>query len=750
MIPVGTIDIAVHARGKTVEDLTAEVADRAGMAPVEDPDALVTKLRSEPRSHVVVVDALDEAAQPSRIARTLLRELATIPQLRLLVGSRPDILRGPARDRRVPSLGHAVEIDLDSADYVEQRDVEDYVCRRLLAEDEPDRRTPYRDRHELARRIARAVAARAGNVFLIARIVSKTLIDEIAPIDAADVSTREFPDEVGTAFEDFLQRFDYDGGALTTRAVMNLLRPLALSFGAGLPWAPLWAPLATALSGKNYFDDDISLMLERTGAFVVEASEQDRSVYRLYHEALAEHLRAGADLAQLHGIVTEALIASVPPASDGDPRDWPRAHPYVVQHLASHAAAAGRGLDLLVTDPLYLAVAGRRDLLRALSRLWFQLSGEGPRQCASVYELAAYHLTTPDLGERLAYLELAAHQHRSGSVYLWSRGQRTFAQPWRVRWSAWTALAENRLLMRGATIHHLLVHNDADEPRLVVVEQSRWMLLDLRDGELVYEPFSVERDARHLPLFTLPGAALAELDGEPILVASIAPMADGGEVHLAIWRLADAQEICERIVLGMDRLWSLAVAQDGDRCLVAVSGQQTYDGLSVLELWDIGARERLNVVRSEHFRGRDQALALVPVGSGVVLVAGTDRGDLRVWQITSEYMIAEADVGRGATTTLAARMLGSTLKIVVGVDESLSVWDLTGDGLKPAHEPSAGHADGVLTVALDEWHGMPVYVSGGRDSMVRTWSLANSEMLSQTLLGFTGRCVGRRPGQDEQ
>ena len=58
----------------------------------------------------------------------------------------------------------------------------------------------------------------------------------------------------------------------------------------------------------------------------------------------------------MHGEFVEFLLGHVPRA--GGVRDWPEAHPYILAHLATHAAAAGK-LGELVTDPGYLAYAAR-------------------------------------------------------------------------------------------------------------------------------------------------------------------------------------------------------------------------------------------------------------------------------------------------------------------------------------------------------------------------------------------------------
>ena len=45
---------------------------------------------------------------------------------------------------------------------------------------------------------------------------------------------------------------------------------------------------------------DLDWLIEAAGYYIVESTSEDgrRSVYRLYHEALAEHLRAEADMTQ--------------------------------------------------------------------------------------------------------------------------------------------------------------------------------------------------------------------------------------------------------------------------------------------------------------------------------------------------------------------------------------------------------------------------------------------------------------------
>src|SRR5262249_20694293 len=157
--------------------------------------------------------------------------------------------------------------------YVNQADLTEYVQRRLLAEDDPTRSTPYRGQAKLAAEVSRAVSEKAYPVFLIARLISHTLIEAAEPVDTSRPAWREnFPSNVGDAFDDYLNRFGTD-----KQRVRALLRPLAYAEGTGLPWENLWAPLASSLSGQSYTDGDIEWLLDHAGAFLVEGTEDGRS-----------------------------------------------------------------------------------------------------------------------------------------------------------------------------------------------------------------------------------------------------------------------------------------------------------------------------------------------------------------------------------------------------------------------------------------------------------------------------------------
>jgi CHAT domain len=180
--PLGAIHSVVYAHGLTVDEVAAAVACEVGIAARDSETLLLALSDRNPSPPLgVVVDAVDEAAAPERLVRELLAPLARIADqagVRLVVGTRP----GQGR-RFVRAFGRdALEVDLDSATYLEAEDLIDYAERLLLMVGEDQGRsrsratsTPYRRQPELAPTVARAVAARAGRSFLVAHLASLAL-----------------------------------------------------------------------------------------------------------------------------------------------------------------------------------------------------------------------------------------------------------------------------------------------------------------------------------------------------------------------------------------------------------------------------------------------------------------------------------------------------------------------------------------------------------------------------------------------
>jgi hypothetical protein len=142
----GVVITAVHARGRTVDEVAAQVASGLGVSETSAA-GLLAALRGDwrPRLPVaaVVVDAVDEADRPYRLIAELLAPFASASnrtRIRLLVGTR----RGGGDDLVRLFGSSAVVLDLDTSAYLDVGDIEEYVHRTLLAESDPRARTPYR------------------------------------------------------------------------------------------------------------------------------------------------------------------------------------------------------------------------------------------------------------------------------------------------------------------------------------------------------------------------------------------------------------------------------------------------------------------------------------------------------------------------------------------------------------------------------------------------------------------------------
>ncbi|MDX3192069.1 caspase family protein, partial [Streptomyces sp. MN03-5084-2B] len=352
---VEAVDVAIYAQGLTTDQVLAGIA-AAVHSRADTPGRLLDDLTGRDTPLTVLVDALDEASDPDHLVRMLLRPLAehAAGRLRLLLGTRDFLL-----DRL--GLRRETAIDLDSDRYADPLALTTYAARGLL---EAHSDSPYRDQPpELVRAVADAVATAAHPSFLVARITSATLAAQSDTADPRDpVWRRSLPRMPGEAM-----RRDLDT-RLGPKAAMvrNLLRPLAFAEGQGLPWEDIWAAVASRAAGATYTDDDLLWLRRHAGSYVVEATEDGHSTYRLYHQALAEHLREHIDATAVNQAIAEVLLARVPRTLEGH-RGWSRAHPYALRHLATHAALAAQ-IDALLADADYLVHAEPDALLLALHR----------------------------------------------------------------------------------------------------------------------------------------------------------------------------------------------------------------------------------------------------------------------------------------------------------------------------------------------------------------------------------------------
>lgn len=424
--PPGSVTASIHARNRTSAEILQALCASAQVDEAATPGEFLQARSGNPM--VAAIDAIDEAVDPDRLVASILNPLIDAgPRtgFRMLLGTRSHIL-----DR----LSTAINvINLDDPKYADPDSLREYAQGRLRSVDG----SPYAVADpQVVHAVARAVAEAAGRSFLVALITSRSLAMQRAVADPGDEAwLASLPGTAADAMEQDLQtRLGKDAGR-----ARDLLRPLAYARGKGLPWEDIWARLASVLAGRKYGDADLIWLRRNAGSYFIESVEAGRSVYSLYHEALAEFLRRGqADKRAHHQFVT-FLLDHVPQGAQGE-RAWPAAHPYITLHLATHAAEAAE-LENLVVDPLYLATADPPGLFAALATT----RDPRTRLISTAYERTMHRLRSSDLADKLSYLELAARRARAPGM-----AERIVAcgmpRRWSVRWLQWPPDHPHRVL----------------------------------------------------------------------------------------------------------------------------------------------------------------------------------------------------------------------------------------------------------------------------------------------------------------
>ncbi|MFI5681911.1 caspase family protein [Streptomyces cellulosae] len=504
-----SIDVIMYAQTLTNSEVLHGLAAAAGLKAAtvgEFLEALASQNGARGRPFTVLIDALDEAATPDTLCTQIVRPLIDHSQgrIRLLLGTRPYLLDRLGLDTRRREHRHKV-LDLDSPRYADREALRAYTMRNLI---ESCRTSPYRRRPDMLQPVGRAVAEAAERSFLVARFAAYTLAsaDDVVT-DPDDLQWRaSLPRHAGEAMRDDLTRRLGDDA----QRAADLLRPLAYAKGQGLPWEGIWAPLASAISGRPYTDDDLLWLRRNAGSYVVEATENGRSAYRLYHQALNEHLREGVDPATVHSSFVDTLTACVPYRGDAT-RDWSRAHPYTLNHLASHADAAGR-IDDILKDTEYLVHATPNTLTPHLQHS----TTDEARLTALVYDTNSnLHATATASMRRQALTLNAAHAGATTLLHQFT----TYIAP--TEWTpVWATGSDFRF--RPGHGEPLTGHTSAvsavactvlDGTPIAVTgsDDGTVRVWDLASGRPIGEPFTGHTS-------TVSGVPCTVLDGTPIAV----------------------------------------------------------------------------------------------------------------------------------------------------------------------------------------------------------------------------------------
>jgi WD40 repeat protein/energy-coupling factor transporter ATP-binding protein EcfA2 len=420
------LDLAIHARGKTVEDIVHIIA---AAVHTEPETAEILSLLGKKAQYFLLLDALDEAVAPQQICTRLLQPLSRLAGIKILIGSRPEVL--------AVLEGTLQTLYVDDDKYISRNEFESYISRRLEAISSYPPAGQAADKIEYLKAVQK-ISDKAYPNFLIGRLAVAALEASGTDITSFNQQLFEYPSSVNDAFELYLQRFEEN-----TAMVRDILRPLAWSQGLGIPWDQIWISLANAFSGEEYDDEDIRWVMTNAGSFIAETLEFERSVFRLYHEAMVAFLRSDWDEVEANRIIVRALVHTVPLLPDNESRDWRLSHPYLLHYLPGHAAISG-DLGWLTDDPLFLLCANYVKLYAVLIAQSRQISP----LLLDVYQSAAHHIRDKHLSEAAAYLKLSAWKYGMESLhrhYAW----RVLSKPWQVNWTIWLPPSSSNEIAHG-------------------------------------------------------------------------------------------------------------------------------------------------------------------------------------------------------------------------------------------------------------------------------------------------------------
>jgi WD40 repeat protein len=715
-IPDSVITEAIYAGTMTTEQIRDRIADAAGLR-VETVQELIRGLnqRTEDTPIVVMVDALDEAADRAGLVTTLLNHLIRrCPRsIRILLGTRPFLLVPKLLGN--PDNGRYQLIDLDAESYADPDSIRDYARRILLSTDSLDSAyTPsgiYQTAsEEFVDLVTAALGEAAEKSFLIARITATTEATVTTLPDPADPVWRaSLPRRAGEAMR---RDLDMRLGDNAQRAA-ELLLPLAYSQGSGMPWEDIWPRLADALSpGKRYGNHDLVWLRTAAGSYAVEGVADGVSVYRLYHQALVEHLVEGRDQGTDQGAITDVLLAQVPVRAGGQ-RDWSAAHPYIRTHLATHAAWAGH-IENLATDPGFLIAAAPPQLVAALDKA----DSEPARIAADAYRRAARHLRSKPPREHASYLQLAAHCSRATDLAN-ALDLHTRSSGWSARWASWR-YRPPRHTLTGHTerINAVAVAELDSRPVVITASADRTVRVwELATGTPVGAPFIGHTG-------WVNAVAVAELDSRPVVITG------SDDTTVQVWELTTGNPI-GNIIRHTGPVNAVTIAKLNGRPVVISAAART------MQVWDLATGNPIGV--PFHDIGWVRTVAVTELDDRAVVISGSDDATVRLWDLNTCATVGTPFTGHtGRVNAVAVTELDGRPVVISGsTDRSVQVWDL--DTRTPIGDPFTGHTDRVCAVAVTKLDDRPVVISGSADRSVQVWDLDTRTPIGNPSIGHNNR-----------
>ncbi|MEV4319663.1 WD40 repeat domain-containing protein [Actinocrispum sp. NPDC049592] len=695
---------AVHARHRDTDDFVKSFASQLFNTNGLTADALVARVERLGEPVVLVVDAMDQAADPAAVCENLILPLARTRNCRILVAVRAG---DPVGDKLIPQAGDAVT-DLDDVPAAElMEDIRSFVDSLLF-------QSKYRNQRARTSAMADAVArVLAGpqarpqlGEFLAARLYTQDVIEnERLPQDA--VAAGELGAKVPTTITGV---FELD---MRSRKGHELARPvvaaLAFARGEGMPAevVPIVAA-ACAKAGVVVPDQDVAGVLDEIdGYLTIGQDEAGVAVYRLFHEDLADHVRAhpfGPDdhNAVDEGTVYKALVDTVPKRAGR--WLWDRATPYVRRHVLTHACTVEQMADTL-SDPDYVLSAY-------------------PEPKAAVSELAGH----PDVGAMAA----AAH-----AVIVESRSlDRELSEADKMMRLAVTAVRTGGARLAWAITDHLQAacrpvfaatlppprrgdqSGPHENPVLLTVDDSQFLqFYDLASPD-PRPPVRVSSQATAIEVF--------KYDGRTEMLVGYRD----GTARVLTTGVDARQRLLLTGHLGAVRAVTVGGASEGQQVLMTADDE-------ALQLWDVRTGERLKWLSWGDSRINDLQPIALPHGTDGVIVKSEKY--LSVLDLAESASYRVFPLGSGHCHT--SRMGSATIAVLWAPDGLMTAVDMVSRVVINRRQGPATQVCAATTVAGTDTTDMTklVFVTGDRSGnlLVRTLDGVGASTFREMPSGIT-------------
>ena len=731
--PQGDRFCAVHARGRAIDDIADGLARQLGLGPTERTDHLIQRIGSlDGRRPVIVIDAVDEAADPPGLVKALLYPLAAeqrsdgTPVCRLLIGCRREDWLGPLIQANDDDS--LIDLGETSAEAL-HRDISTYLEGSLEFSGPYAGARPEQTelRQELVQATADALAGTDGRggtpefgEFLVAGLFAQQLRAS-RPVRSRQAA-RSRGAKVPRALIEVL---DLDLAQRRSPWLRPLLVTVAHAYGDGLPDQLIRQAIGAMRWGNAGGPDpttkELRKALEAAEFYLRRSVDTDgRTLYRIFHQGLADRLCAEPPAPGIRTLLFQSLTReAIRPGRAGL---WRIAPPYLLRHAARHAADAGR-LDDLLADPDFLVHADPVALARELHHA----RSPEARRAASIHRVSYAHHYKVDPESRRQILAVdAARFGESGWV-----GKLTGRSPWRIAWA--TGGQASPALAATLTEHPSMPRAVAcatidDRVTAIVAAGNDAYLWDLATSQVIKtltgHTARINAVAIRTSGPTAPGHA-------PVAVTA---SSDG---TACIW---DLETMTSTGTLKEDDgLNAVALATVDGRDVVIIGGND-----ETATVWDLASREALLT-----YYGHDSVLtgiASAELDGTPLAVTTSNDGTAQVWDLETGETVAEYtghrgdyddDDERGWVRGVAVGEIdGVPVAVTIGNDGTDHVWDIRTGERKATHsslrrDSSAGdrrsRPDVVSVISLGD--GRSVAVTGGADGTAHVWDLAAGEPL---------------------